>query len=397
MEPPDFEEAIQYLYLVNSNENDYRINFEEKDHLYFVKNQLFGNAEMTTHTTEFLLPVTSASKMLDEVFPSKFDQIASTTFNSAKFQIDRVDPNHRYFGCASVNDIKKVWNVATMAGTAMHETFEHLSNLRAYELMNKLPDRQLTNYYNTKYPTAEGYIFDIICEHLHINCGHCLFYRSEMRMFYDLLNIAGTTDTVLFDTTRNGYILTDFKRLGKGLDYPPKNPRKEVCDLAPSSRGSLLPFFRKQRNINSVRYGVQLAIYKRLFELNNPEKKVIGMIMIIVNATKISGPDPVEFVEVPLHLYDEGVDELLAHRASMILDHIIHDPKFDEKYGHVRDRLEELKNKMTPDNNEENVEEAPKKRLSAREKAQKLEEELKQEARRQKREEDEDDKWLDGG
>jgi hypothetical protein len=53
-------------------------------------------------------------------------------------------------------------------------------------------------------------------------------------------------------------------------------------------------------------------------------------------------PDPVEFVQVPINQYEQGVDELLSRRARMILDHIVHDPNLHEKYGHVYALVEYL-------------------------------------------------------
>jgi hypothetical protein len=342
--PECYEDAIQFLYEINSTDADHRIVFEEEGHRYSIQNMEFKKAQVTSTTIEYLLPVISASKMIDQVFmPIDLDPIAQKIYNSDTFKNEKNNREYKYYGCNSVEDIKNLWNEGCKAGTKMHETFEVLSNLRAYELANNLPPKLLTNYYNKfDNPTAEGYIFEIICERLHINCGHCVFYRSEMRMFYDLLNIAGTADTVLYDTKRGGYILTDFKRLGKGLEFPPANPRKNVRDMAPSSRGTLLPFFENQRNINSVRYGVQLSIYKRLFELTNPDKKVIGLILIVINTPKIGQPDPVDFFEVPIDQYSRGVDEMLSLRAKTILQHIVHDTEFDEKYKHVYEKLEAL-------------------------------------------------------
>ena len=184
------------------------------------------------------------------------------------------------------------------------------------------------------------------------------------------------------------------------MEVAPANPRMNIRDMSPASRGTLLPFFEKQRNINSVRYGVQLAIYKRLFELSNPGKKVIGLILIVINSQRIGQPNPVEFMEVPIDKYSRGVDEMLGLRARNILDHIVHDPNVHEKYGHIWDRLVELCN-LPPENDQEgaaqkgtSARERAKEQKAARQNTQKENEE--REARRQKREDEQDEKWLNG-
>lgn len=230
------------------------------------------------------------------------------------------DPSYAYYGMKSAEDIIYKWGAGAREGTAMHAAFEDLTNLVAYEMDRPAGDSSLTADYKVTNPRSEYIFFDEFCVRMGVRSGEREFYRTEMLMFDDRLHISGMADTFLYDKKTGGYIITDFKRMKGGLPSDPAKPRKPIESLAANSRGQNLPAFECLRNHSGNKYGCQLTLYKRLFEYMYPDRKVVGMFLVVIDSSKLDG-DALQIHEVPMGKYETCIDQAFGQRALDILIH----------------------------------------------------------------------------
>jgi hypothetical protein len=321
-------EIVQSRYLEKKNKLpfDDKITFEAEDHVYNVRSEYFPMV-LSKYNGGTSLPVDSVTTFISKYFPSGFDQMAINLWNNIDNRIKMEnDTTYKYFGCKSVDDIKKIWSVGAEAGTKMHGHFEDLGNLFTYNydhpndnaFMNYV-ESQMTKYNEFRY-------FKRFCHEFGINGTKREFFRTEFCMFHEELHISGMIDGLIYNKEKDGYEIIDYKRCKDGVKMPPKNPRKQVQDLSSGSRGQILPSLMMLRNLPIVKYGLQLSIYRYMFERIYPEKKIIGLYLISVNSTYIdldvlnNKYDAFEIIEIPLHQYDQAVFEIFQQRAKDIID-----------------------------------------------------------------------------
>ena len=309
-------------YLLTKNgaldEHD-RIRFVEKEHHYHAYNRYLNMWVSSLDGGTSLLPIVSVTKLLERYFPSHFNlvEIAQKILSSEEntYRIHN-DPTYKYYRLDTIEKIQKKWDEGKELGTAMHAVFEYLSNVLEYERDNDINEHQLREVYKD---VPEIQYFKEYCDRMGITSGDRVFYRSEILLYHDELNICGTADTILFDKRTGGYIITDFKRVNGGLVSDPVHPKKSIEDLAPSAKGVELPAFRNLRNHSTNKYGCQLTLYKMIFEHMYPNKRIIGLYLIVIDSSKISKKDALKIVEVPLNKYDECIHQLYSQRALDIL------------------------------------------------------------------------------
>lgn len=327
---PDIE-AKRYLLYKNGTSENNAIQFVEADHHYKAYSPWLGKW-VDSKEGEPSLPIVSVTKLLEKYFVSPdFNQMAQRIIDANQDRIHN-DPSYKYYQCFKEEDIMNMWSEGSSRGTAMHAAFEDLSNIVEYERDHCIRSHQLRTSFET---IPEVRYFDEYCDRMGITSGKRVFYRTEMLMFHDILNISGMADTMLYDTITGGYIITDFKRIKNGLVTDPKKPIKKVEDLAKSARGAHLPAFMKLRNHNTNKYGCQLTLYKALFEYMNPGKRVTGMYLVVVDSEQIGSEDALQISEVPIGKYDECIQQLMGQRA---LDILREDP--DSIPEQLREKLE---------------------------------------------------------
>ena len=313
---PD-NDAKRYLLYKNGSGESASIQFIESDHQYKAFSPWLGKW-VDSKEGYPSLPVVSVTKLLETYFVSPdFHHMAQKIIDSeANQERIRNDPSYKYYQCFTVEDILNQWSQGSTLGTAMHAAFEDLSNITEYERDHHIESHQLRSLY-THIPEVQ--YFNEYCVHMGIFSGKRIFYRTEMLLFHDVLNICGMADTMLFDTSTGGYIITDFKRIKNGLVTDPIKPSKKIEDLAKSARGAHLPAFMKLRNHNTNKYGCQLTLYKTLFEYMNPDKRITGMYLVVIDSEKIGTEHALQISEVPIGKYDDCIQQLMGQRALDIL------------------------------------------------------------------------------
>ena len=300
--------------------HDALIKFFEEDHIYKAFNPFVMEWIISKQEHAGIQPMISSTEFLSQFF-TKFDfkSLALRTWNNIEKRIEmEMDINSKYAGCKNVQDVQKVWSRGAELGTIMHARMEDMSNLVQYELDNhdKPIERVIAN--GPDFPEREHF-FEYL-DHFGIASGQHEFFRSEL-LFYDpILHLSGCADTILFKPKDGTYVITDFKRLKKKIDRDPQNPRqKDVSKLSESGRGKLLPSFINTRNNSCNKYGLQLTLYKHLFERMNPGKKVSSIHLVVVNSSLIGEKGCLEIVEIPLHKFDKHIEEAFKYRAEELL------------------------------------------------------------------------------
>lgn len=369
-----------------------KIKFEDEGHHYFAYSK-FYEQWVTTKDGAGGLPIMSTTSILKEFFHNSLDAVAFNIWNNEENQLlMKNDPTYRYFGCKSVDDIRKVWLQGAIAGTRMHACFEDMVNILEFDRDNasiitptalfcKTSRRQGNNdtlretfddiYGSGSYESLGDLRSDDEHFFLHRNMSLSLFfgkekdyderfyflkflksfgmdkynapirfYRTELLMWHSVLHISGTIDALLYNESDDSFIIVDWKRVKGGLKCDPKNPRKPVSALSYQSRGLFLPSFKKLRNNSFNKYGCQLTLYKHMFE-HMTGKKVSGMFLVAVDSTKIGKKDAMAIHEVKAEKFNDCIRDVFALRAKDMLDAC--DDKLDD------DHMDELLKYLPPD------------------------------------------------
>lgn len=313
-------EKTRYLQLKNELSYDKLISFIEEDHVYNVYSEYF-NAIVNKYNGNVSLPLKSVTETVGQFFTSNFDEVASRIWNKPENRLKmRTDPTYKYFGCASPHDIRKIWSKAADAGTKMHGHFEDLANL--YEYKKDHPeDIAYFEYVDQMMKSYEEYKYFVkFCKDFGFDDNKRKFFRTELCLCHPELNLSGMIDGLVYNVEKKGYEIIDYKRMKNGLKRVPKNPRKPIEEMSPGSRGHILPSLMKTRNMAIEKYGIQLSMYRYMFERLYPDKKIIGMYLIVVDSLKIPDDNALEIVEIPLDYNNQRILEIFQHRAHDILN-----------------------------------------------------------------------------
>lgn len=328
----------RYLSEKNALETDRSITFEEEGHLYRALSPYSGQW-VSKYDGGGSIPVESVTGLIGNYFPkTDFTFIARRVLNSAKHkELVFSDSSYRYYRCTSVVDIQRVWGRGAEEGTRMHAAFEDLANIAAFELDQRSDestvasidesddgnddDRRLELAYvaETNPRLPEYRYFNAFLRYFGVREGRHELYRTEYSMFHPELQIAGMIDGLLYDPDYDGYIIFDYKRTRNGLAKPPLNPKKPVHELSSNSRGMLLPELRKSRNLPIIKYGIQLTLYKNMFERMHPRKRILGLYLVVVDSERIGKRQALEIISVPLDRHQQAVDEIFDARARRIV------------------------------------------------------------------------------
>ncbi len=299
--------------------HDKLIKFEEIGHKYNAFNPFVQEFIPSKVEWNNILPMKSATEFLGQFFPSvDFKHLALKTWNNIEKRIEmEMDVESRYSGCKSVEDIQKVWGQGAILGTEMHARYEDLSNLFQYEKDNHDKPIEKIVENTTNFP-ERSYFFEYL-DYFQMQYGKHEFFRSEL-LFYDpILHLSGCADTILYKPEDGTYVITDFKRVKTKLPRDPVRPKKSIKDIGPGSKGQLLPAFKKVRNNASNKYGIQLTLYKHLFQRMHPKKKVSALYLIVVRADKIGTDQALEIINIPLTKFDSCIKQAFRYRAEQML------------------------------------------------------------------------------
>lgn len=320
---------VRYLRATNSVPGTDKIRFEDDGHKYYAYSQFYSDWVSSSNGVG-AAPLLSATGVLSRHFHNDMDSVALRIWNNADARKRMLtDPKDRYYGCASVADIRAIWSQGATAGTQMHARFEDLANL--YE-----QDRAASTSFCHKYlGETEDMRVELACFERFVNefmvPRKLKFYRTELLLWHDVLHLSGTIDALLYDPGSDSYVIVDWKRCKNGVKGDPERARKPVSELSWKSRGMGSPAFEELRNHNLNKYGCQLTLYKHLIE-HMAGFRISGLFLVVVDSAKLAlGPARcTEIIEVPLHKYDRQISELFALRAeSMLAEHGDH---MDDKH-----------------------------------------------------------------
>ena len=300
-------------------QHDELIKFAETDHIYTAFNPFVHEFIKSRVVWNGVAPLISTTEFIGTFFPKvDFGALAIRTWNSVSRRIEmEMDVESKYKGCTSVKDIEAVWSQGRILGTKMHEQFEDLSNLFQYEKDNfDKPIERLIG--NTAIFPERRHFFEYL-DYFEMQYGKHEFFRSEL-LFYDpIIHLSGCADTILYKPEDDTYVITDFKRMKTKLKRDPLRSKKSVKELGPGSKGKLLPAFKNVRNNACNKYGIQLTLYKHLFERMNPGKKISGLYLVVVSADKIGTDDALEIINIPLTKFDSCIRQAFRYRAEHLL------------------------------------------------------------------------------
>lgn len=223
------------LHNLNSDERDFRISFNEKDHTYLIDN---------------ILPCVSVTTIINS-FHEKFN--ADLILEKMRKKIDN-DPANKYYGKTN-EEIKKEWNlsgkIASELGTKMHYQIECFYNGD----LNSINEDMIEIKYHFKNFHEE-----------YVQKHNLTAYRTEWRIFDEDAEIAGTIDMVYIDEFNDLHIF-DWKRT-KSLEKV-NNYANMFCPL------HHLP------DCNFWHYSLQLNIYRYiLIKKYNRSIKSLNLVIL---------------------------------------------------------------------------------------------------------------------
>ena len=240
----------------NPHPYDSRIVFNEKSHTY----ALDGSSTNMVSCTSF-----------KGLFFKKFNPEEAIA-NILKGDKYLTDPDYKYFNKSS-DVIKKEWSEANKMGTYLHSDIE-----------NYLNGLQVTN--DSK---EYGYFQSFLQDNKDLAP-----YRTEWRIFSELLRLSGTIDAVFKDKEGN-YILLDWKRsLVTYGDYDnAKFPLEHLKDN------------------NFIQYSIQLNLYRQIIE-DYYGIRIKAMFLIELH------PDNTSYKKIEAPRMDDEIHNLFTYRAEAL-------------------------------------------------------------------------------
>lgn len=221
------------LKVLNYNDRDKEIYFEEEGHIYTV----LGRTDYTSCTgiVHACFPCFDANSIIDKILSSR----------------KMLDPNYRYYG-KTKEDILMAWEVnrneSASQGTSLHADIEKYYN--GDEVQNS----------SIEY----GYFQNFLREHAYTA------YRTEWEVYYEEFLACGSIDFVAKDLDGN-YIIFDWKRSKKIEFESAYNKYSHIPEL------SHLP------HTNYYHYSIQLNLYKRILEVKYA-MKIHAMFLIVLHS-----------------------------------------------------------------------------------------------------------------
>lgn len=312
----------RYLEQKNKDEYDDRIFFEEEDHIYNVKSEYFGDKVLNKYNGELSLPLKSVTEFTGVFFNSFFDKNrAQKIWNDVKcrFRME-YDKSYTYYGVKSLEQLEFILSEGPRMGTQMHAYFEDLANL--FEYRRDHPEDQGYMEYVEEHlkEYVEYKFFKKFIHEFGIVSGKRKFYRTEYKMFHPELNISGMIDGILYNEEKGGYEIIDYKRCQGGVR--PYKLTKAFEDYSDKSKGMNTPSLKKLLNFSIIKYGIQLSLYRYMFQRMHPDKKIVGMYLIVVDSKKVKANklhEAFQIIEIPLHKHDVNILEMFQYRAREIM------------------------------------------------------------------------------
>lgn len=319
----------RYLEGRNPMSQDNDIVFHEEGHVYECYNHLLNKKVSSKDDGELIIAVESVTTILRMFFKEvDFSQFSFAVWNKPENRVRmQTDTTYKYFGCTSIADIEAIWAQGAILGTKMHAVFEDISNIMEYERDQNdttVIGKYTTEYIKENHPKyVETKYFNMFVKRFGLSIApdsNRSFFRTEFRMYDPILQLSGTIDGLVYDKEKDGYIIYDFKRSKRVRPEP-----KKIRTTNPDSFGMHLPSWKKVYKANINTYGLQMSLYRFMFE-NIYKKKIIGLTLVLVDNELIPRDDALRLVNIPVNKFDEQIRELVAHRSSFI-------------YGQYNDKL----------------------------------------------------------
>lgn len=255
-ELPEEELAVIFSEMASIEETrNSALSFVEEDHKYFVEGW-----ELKSSVTEF---VGSFFEPFDE------NAIAEKITMSSKMS----NPTYEYFGLSKEQIIEK-WKHGTQLGTDLHN--------------------QIDNFFKGIEPETKSKEFGFFLKYISENPVD--FWRSEMRIYHEELDIAGSVD--LITKNKNGEVdLIDWKR-SKRIDkhgFNHKCVSHEGLTHVPDS--------------NYYKYAFQLNMYKYILQ-SKYKMKVRNMRIVVMH------PMNFDYITFDIPHLDREIDIIIQNRLS---------------------------------------------------------------------------------
>ena len=214
---------------MNNSERDSRITFLEEPHLYLIDGKEVPGLQSVTQFVHSFFPHFNVDNVIQNMMKSK-------NWSTSK-----------YFG-KTVDEIKLEWdNIrdnAALAGTKMHLAIEQYYN----SIID--PTIQLDQDKNVIDSIEYQYFQNFLKDHSHLKP-----YKTEWRIFDEIIGIAGSIDMVYHDPNEDGAIyIYDWKR------------SKKIQKTNYFQKGLLPLEYMDDCNYNH--YKLQLNVYKKIIETN---------------------------------------------------------------------------------------------------------------------------------
>lgn len=326
---------VRYLEEKNKDKYDELINFEEEEHIYFAKSEYFGDKILSKRNGDKSLPLKSVTEFTKVFFNSYYDNDrARKTWNDLNCRLRmKNDKTYVYYGINSLEELEFKMSEGRRMGTKMHGHFEDMANL--YEYRRDHPEDEAYMAYVDEHMKSykEYKFFQKFINEFGITKGTRRFWRTEYKMFHPELHISGMIDGILYNEVLKGYEIIDYKRCQGGVrPYFLTKPFSEYSD---NSKGKICPSLQKLLNRSIITYGIQLSLYRYMFQRMHPDKKVVGMYIISVDSKKLDKDGGLEIISIPLNRHDQNIYEMFQYRANEILEEC-GDSIPDELYQEIR-------------------------------------------------------------
>jgi hypothetical protein len=281
------------LVLRNFHPRDFRINFFEEGHTYFLT-VCNAASEATALALNVRLPLISVwsnyllsvTTLIHELFPPFVEDVAIENMMRSPKWTDPV--KNRYFGMTPAQ-IKLAWQEARELGTAMHANIENYYNGLPYETVGR--EWELFTAFERDWVT-----------------GWLRPYRTEWLIYSEALRLTGSVDMLYeyADEERNKPD-KDGKRHLVLMDW-----KRAVDLLEPNCYESgSHPATEDMSNCKVCHYTVQLQLYKMLLEANYN---------VVIDSMSIVGlhPSQENYIKYDVAWEPKRMRLIVAHRKSCI-------------------------------------------------------------------------------
>lgn len=327
---PTLLAQTRYLEKKNPFPFDADLRFEDEGHVYYARSPFTKNQWITSNDgAGIALPLISTTTIYKRYQYDGFQARAVRTWNdpAARLRME-TDSTYQYFGCKSVEDILNKQSEPARRGTELHNIFEDLCNLFAYDMDhpdNGVMCRTYADLRLSNYPAAMYFQMFIVKFGLADPESGIELFRTELRVWDPVLHISGSIDVILYDRKNDSYIICDWKTSKKRLGAANPASGMPIEQLSQYSKGKDLESFKLLRNNDMNKYSIQQHVYMRMFE-NLTGRRVSAVYLVCIQTSKIGSPDAFRVVPVPIEAdgamgehYLWCVDEMFQARAGEML------------------------------------------------------------------------------